>query len=143
MPRKQGACSSCGGSTSTTKARICISCRKDERTRLIPKAEYARRWNMKRKYGLSDEEFGLLWQAFSGKCGICLCNLSMPSRKRGQPRNAAVIDHNHNTGNLRGLLCNSCNKALGLFNDSVLLLRNATKWLENANEKTCNNPRNQ
>lgn len=84
---------------------------------------------LKKKYGLDNIDFECLWQAFKGKCGICKIHLVMPTLGQGQPRNAAVIDHNHNTKNLRGLLCNSCNKALGLFNDSIKNLKEAIKWL--------------
>ena len=44
-----------------------------------------------------------------------------------------VIDHNHTTLQLRGLLCNSCNRALGLFGDNSEITDKATKYLKKWN----------
>ncbi|XWN36279.1 MAG: endonuclease VII domain-containing protein [Balneola sp.] len=41
-----------------------------------------------------------------------------------------VIDHDHGTGKVRGILCESCNTGIGRFDDDPDLLRNAIKWLE-------------
>lgn len=53
----------------------------------------------------------------------------MPELKRGQALDVVAIDHCHKTGKVRGLLCNSCNKGLGFFNDNKELLKNAIKWI--------------
>jgi len=42
----------------------------------------------------------------------------------------SAIDHNHVTGEFRGVLCKQCNRALGMFNDSPAVLRNALEYLE-------------
>jgi len=42
----------------------------------------------------------------------------------------SAIDHNHNTGEFRGVLCKQCNRALGMFKDSSMILRNAVEYLE-------------
>lgn len=41
-----------------------------------------------------------------------------------------VVDHCHNEGNVRGLLCHNCNRGLGLFQDSMVNLKSAYKYLE-------------
>ena len=92
--------------------------------------EYRREWYLLKKHGISLEQFDLLWQVFSGKCDICKINLTLPKRKQGQCRSSVVIDHDHKTGNIRSLLCNSCNKALGLFNDDPSIVKSALKYLE-------------
>lgn len=43
-----------------------------------------------------------------------------------------VVDHCHDTGIVRGLLCHNCNRALGLFKDKIEVLKNAIKYLEGA-----------
>jgi hypothetical protein len=61
-----------------------------------------RRWNYKKKYGLTVEEVLEMIENQSGKCGICKstdCRLG--------------VDHNHQTGEIRGMLCNRCNTSLG------------------------------
>lgn len=129
-------CMDCGKQTAKNNAVRCGVCHRIFNKRTIPQHEYSRNWQLKKKYNLEPIEFEVLWEAFMGKCGICDVKMVMPIRGNGQPRNACVIDHNHETGNIRGLLCNSCNKALGLFNDSVLLLRSALTWIEYSHEKT-------
>ena len=58
----------------------------------------------------------------------------MPTKGRGQPLNAVAVDHDHLTNEFRGLLCNGCNKGLGLFRDNIQSLNNAIKYLEGYNE---------
>jgi hypothetical protein len=41
-----------------------------------------------------------------------------------------VLDHDHNTGKVRGWLCNPCNVTLGAFGDNTINLKHAIKYLE-------------
>lgn len=60
-------------------------------------------------------------------CDICL----QPERaKRGGKVRLLNKDHDHSTGEWRGLLCTRCNQALGLFEDSIVRLRAAIAYLE-------------
>lgn len=82
-----------------------------------------RKAQMKYKYGLTLEAFEELWEAQDGACAIC--------KKKLQTNNRGVsIDHNHETGFVRGLLCNPCNTGLGLLRDSISLLNSAVSYLE-------------
>jgi hypothetical protein len=45
-----------------------------------------------------------------------------------------AVDHNHNTGKIRGLLCMTCNRALGLFKDSPELLEKAKQYILESKE---------
>lgn len=54
-------------------------------------------------------------------CAICLIKISIAN---------SAIDHNHDTGDFRGVLCTQCNLALGMFKDSPNVLRSALSYLE-------------
>ena len=78
-----------------------------------------------KEYGLTEEEANKEYSKMF--CDICECVLE---RKHRTPRSKR-IDHDHETGEYRGILCNSCNVALGLFGDDKERLSNAIKYLEN------------
>lgn len=80
------------------------------------------RKNNLRKYGLTPEAFDEMLESQEGKCAICKEQL-LPGR--GQH-----VDHNHETGAIRGILCNGCNIGLGHFRDDPELLRFAATYLE-------------
>ena len=77
-----------------------------------------RRDHLKRKYGMSLEEFEDLSKKQNRKCKIC-----------GRYMNKIDIDHNHKTGEIRGLLCNSCNRGIGHFKENTLSLIKTIKYL--------------
>lgn len=71
------------------------------------------------RYGLSLEVYNALSLAHEGRCAIC----------RDVPREGLDIDHSHDTKQVRGLLCKSCNTGLGAFRDNVGLLAAAISYL--------------
>lgn len=73
-------------------------------------------------YGMTVEAFEALWETQGGKCAVCGVALSMD--KFGY-----AIDHNHNTGDIRGLLCSNCNTGIGLLKDSPHILQAAHAYL--------------
>jgi hypothetical protein len=74
-----------------------------------------------RFYGLSEEEAEALYGLLDLGCGIC--------RKEFPERSAAFLDHNHETGEVRGWLCSLCNIAIGALRDDPLLCEAAAGWL--------------
>ena len=78
-----------------------------------------KRYDLSRKYDLTKEDFDRLIQNQNNTCPICMKPLLIPH-----------VDHSHRTGLVRGLLCGSCNRALGLFHESIDVLRNAISYLE-------------
>lgn len=72
------------------------------------------------KYGIDETIFNNLLIKQECKCKICNINITKPT---------CVIDHDHNTNAVRGLLCRKCNTALGHFNDNINSLLNAIKYL--------------
>lgn len=70
------------------------------------------------KYGISAGEYIDLLLDQDKKCAICKQSKQL------------VIDHCHKNNNVRGLLCNQCNLAIGLFKDNILYLNNAIEYLK-------------
>ena len=83
----------------------------------------ARHGNLVRKYGIGLKEYDELFITQEGCCAICGTHQTELSR-------ALVVDHNHETGEIRGLLCHKCNLTLGYVNDNIRVLINAIKYLE-------------
>ncbi len=77
-------------------------------------------------YGITEDDFLNLWENQEGKCLICDIHL-VP---RGRSMDSAAVDHNHLTGEIRGLLCKSCNSGLGHFKDNPEFLASAIEYLE-------------
>lgn len=77
-------------------------------------------------YGLTPMEYHRLYRQQKGKCAICRRRILKYARRRTF-RDAAVVDHNHQTGEVRGLLCHTCNRALGMLRDSPTLLQRALR----------------
>ena len=82
--------------------------------------EQKRKYLLK-SYGLTKEQFLEMLIAQNFSCAIC------NTKEWGRP--SPCVDHCHNTGVVRGLLCNRCNRGLGLFNDNKEVLKNAAKYL--------------
>jgi len=86
--------------------------------------------HLKRDYGLTKEGYLEMFKSQNGVCAIC-CN---PEKKK-----RLAVDHCHNTGKIRGLLCARCNTSIGRFNDDVELLQKAIDYLKtHANTNTKN-----
>ena len=79
--------------------------------------------NLKKKYGITIEEYEELVQAQNSTCAIC--GTDDPGRRLAN----WAIDHCHETGKVRGLLCHQCNMGLGSFKDNGYILVNAIKYL--------------
>lgn len=77
----------------------------------------AKRKHLQRAYGLTPEAFSALLRGQNGTCAIC---------RAGEDW---VVDHDHKTGAVRGVLCRQCNLGLGGFKDSPDSLLNAAKYL--------------
>jgi hypothetical protein len=84
---------------------------------------------IKTRYGVTAGQYYETLEIQGGGCGIC----GKPNAGReGQKR--LHVDHNHVTGNFRGLLCARCNTALGKFDDDTKLLQKAVHYLLNNRE---------
>ena len=92
----------------------------DRNIYLKNRKDSVRKWYLKTTYGLTPEEYEKLYDKTNGKCYICLESKDYYLH----------VDHDHETGKIRGLLCNNCNRGLGLFKDSKDSLLRAVKYLD-------------
>lgn len=86
-----------------------------------------RRRNTYRRYGITLEEYDTMLAEQNFVCAICK-NPETMRTSSGKTCNLSV-DHDHSNGNIRGLLCRSCNVGLGNFSDDIRLLRAASLYL--------------
>jgi hypothetical protein len=96
-------------------------CNPAYRPRLLPGEKY-RRHNLSRTYGMSLEDFSRMATAQRGRCAICE---SLPDG----PHGVLVVDHDHMTDNVRELLCNNCNSAIGFLRDDPVRAARLSAYL--------------
>lgn len=108
-------CSHCGRVLLVTqfapKSSMCRTCRRD--------------YDWQYRYGISPEQYQELWNKQEGRCKIC--GTKLPEGEY------LSIDHDKETGEIRGLLCKNCNLGLGSFKDSPENLRKAAEYIEENN----------
>ncbi len=146
-------CKKCGNTLRYTSMTGCVNCTKEnsikrfengdvkewvQKNREKVNASNRKRYNSlsseeKRKrnrrqqislYGLTVEQYDAMLMEQNYVCAIC--NKSEKSSTRG----VLFIDHDHKTGKVRGLLCDTCNRGLGYFYDNTSFLRNAIEYLK-------------
>lgn len=130
--KELGLCLSCGKHPSP-----CEPCRERNREYMrrkragIPPEEKKKLWVSKRHYylmrnfGISEKIYDEMLEKQNYSCAIC------GSKESGDKRTSRLaVDHCHEKGHVRGLLCGSCNKALGIFKDSKEILKSAIRYLE-------------
>jgi len=83
------------------------------------------KFGIKTKYGIDLKHYEKLFEQQNGQCKIC--GTKKPGRK-GVKRFS--VDHCHKTNKIRGLLCMSCNTAIGLLNENPVLFDAAKQYLE-------------
>lgn len=84
-------------------------------------------YDIERKYGITPNEYIRLMESQNGCCAIC-DNPEVIVNKTGELR-MLCVDHHHETGEIRGLLCHKCNYGLGIYNDNSELLMKASLYL--------------
>jgi hypothetical protein len=80
--------------------------------------ETLRKWHFAKKYGITPDDFDVLLLCQNNVCAIC-----------SSRRKTMCVDHDHSTGEVRGVLCRSCNVALGQMEDNVAWLARAIEYL--------------
>lgn len=87
-----------------------------------------RAWHLKDKYGLSVEEFAARVEAQGGACAVCTDQFTVLAALFSG-RTVWHVDHDHETGAVRGVLCFRCNAGLGSFKDDPERLSRAASYL--------------
>jgi hypothetical protein len=80
-------------------------------------AEYMRAY----KYGITPGQLESIWRKQHGSCAICIRAIDLTN---------LCVDHDHATGEVRGLLCRGCNIMIGLAHDNPIFLNNAITYLK-------------
>lgn len=103
----------------------CRKCNKDKiKRRYSPVSN--RNSQLKSDFGITLDQYNQLLKLQDNCCAIC---------KLPDSLNSLAVDHNHETNQIRGLLCRKCNLGLGLFKDSVELLDKARLYLQEESTK--------
>ena len=85
----------------------------------------ARDWYLRNNFGISLDEYNEILKQQDYGCKVCSRKESKDSRRK-----VLFVDHNHKTGKIRGILCDSCNFVLGLMEDNVTNIRKLADYLE-------------
>jgi hypothetical protein len=96
--------------------------------KLKAKARRNYKQNRLKRFGLTPETFDEMWLWQGGACQAC----RRPMRPTGVANDSCTVDHCHQTGRVRGLLCCGCNKALGLLRDDALVVEALAFYARNA-----------
>lgn len=101
---------------------VCLDCKRENGKKY--RDANRKEINMKNRvgrYGISVADYKAMERKQGGKCAIC-----------GDPLDKVTtrIDHDHETGEVRGLLCASCNTGIGLLKDSIDVLESAKRYLK-------------
>jgi hypothetical protein len=102
------------------RCKECISKQNKESNR--PSSGYTkqREYQLRKNYKLTEEEYQQMHTEQQGVCWIC-----------GKESTKLLhVDHDHDTGEIRGLLCGNCNKAIGLMYDDISILARAIDYLQ-------------
>ena len=105
----------------------CKKCNSIRSAKTQRESEVVRNTALVKKFGITLEDYNKMFKEQKGCCAIC-CRHQTEFDKR------LAVDHCHSTGKVRGLLCQQCNQALGMFYDNITTLKNAISYLEEGSE---------
>ena len=91
--------------------------------------EKNREYNLKKKFGMTLDDFNKILNNQFGGCAIC--GDVSPAPVRSDQRHGFVVDHCHETGVVRAILCQSCNKAIGFLREDPTIAQRTADYLLN------------
>lgn len=104
------------------KAAQCKSCVNMQSRIYYKKNPIVKNERLMRQYGINLQKYNELFSKQSGSCALC-------KKHQSDLKIALSVDHNHETGHVRGLLCSNCNLLLGHAKDNVEVLKEAISYL--------------
>ncbi len=131
-------CPNCGTSERYIKDFKCVKCTRERSASTYHNKGGENSWTryqktdkcldaeLLRKYGISLKDYKDLLIKQNYLCPIC-------NRSQEQATKRFAVDHNHKTGKVRGLLCDLCNRALGMFKDDTSIFSRAIDYLNENN----------
>jgi len=105
-----------------TMCRRCASKQNKEKVKTLEFIEHRKNYMLQWYHGITLEDYNKKFEEQKGKCAIC----GMHQTELKRP---LVVDHDHKTGKMRGLLCNLCNWGLGSFQDNIVFIENGINYL--------------
>ena len=94
---------------------------REAEVRFMCRTCYNRSLRIKKRFGITMEELAVFCQSQGGRCVLCGATEKL------------VLDHNHETGKLRGLLCGHCNSMIGFARDNIVVLEKAIIYIRDNN----------
>ena len=95
-------------------ASYCKDCMNRRNRELTHKDDRIKKYGLSRRYGISMEKYNEMFEAQGGRCAIC-------DKHQSELKRSLCVDHCHETGAIRGLLCIKCNAGIGQLNSGDLL----------------------
>lgn len=148
----RGLCTYCGGTRENSEFQLCVACREKKRTsdadhmnkglcrncggeRENKKIQHCNRCReaqkvggLRKKYGITTADYDRMLYEQGGVCRIC-------GGEETTNGGTLHVDHDEESGKVRGLLCGNCNRGIGCLQHSTKLLAVAIEYLE-ATEET-------
>lgn len=88
---------------------------------------------LKRKYGITLEGYNQMFEKQNGMCAICELPFKENKTKGWGGKKEPCVDHNHKTGQVRGILCRGCNLALSMIEDENFIIK-SNQYLKQVRE---------
>ena len=124
----QARCKSCMNKDNLTRYKnLTLEEKKEKQKRNVSRMgrDYFKGKNLLRNYGLTLDDFKMMYEQQNGCCYLCETHIEGRQIK---------VDHNHKTGKVRKLLCHNCNTSLGLLGESPKIFYKCAEYLKEHND---------
>lgn len=109
--------------------------REQEKTYRASHVDHYRDWRYQTRFGISLEDYKNMWIEQQGKCKICGGYKPIDEKTIKK----LCVDHDYETGKVRGLICFNCNAAIGHFKEDINLLKKAIAYITESSNFTVTN----